>query len=98
MKAWFKDNGTKGLAEMEKSLECAGLCGKPQLFYVTRPFDEQPDKTCFRSMASKFSKGARVVGIVCILTALVAFCAFCGSFPLCTKFNEEEGEGKRDHE
>lgn len=97
MKEWFKTNGVDGLTKMEKELDCGGACKAP-LFYVTRPFYEQPQQTCFRSLAAKFQSGARMVGVVCILTALVSFCAFCGSFPLCTKFNEEEGEGKRDAE
>lgn len=97
MKKWFTENGTKGLAEMEKSLNCAGACNK-QLFYITRPFYQQPTTICFDALAKKVGSGARTVGVVAIITALVSFCAFCGSFPLCTKFNEEEGEGKRDHE
>lgn len=97
MQEWFKTNGVEGLQKMEDSLKCQGMCS-PRLFYVTKPFTDQPENTCFDAIANKISGGARTVGIVSIVTALIAFCACCGSFPLCTKFNDEEGEGAKDAE
>ena len=97
MKEWFKTNGADGLSKLEKEFECAGAC-QTQLFYITRPFNEQPERICFDALAKKIGGAARTVGTVCIITALVAFCAFCGSFPLCTAFNDEEGEGAKSAE
>lgn len=97
MKAWFKENGAEGLAKMEKEMDCSGACKTP-LFYVTRPFNEQPELVCTKAFVKKIGSAARTAGIVSIITALVSFCAFCGSFPLCTAFNDEEGEGAKSAE
>jgi hypothetical protein len=93
MQEWFKTNGVEGLKKMEEGLDCQGMCS-PRLFYVTRPFNEQPTNNCFDSIANKISGGARTVAIVSIITALISFCACCGSIPLCKGFNDEEGEDK----
>ena len=93
LKEFFAKNGVAGLQKMEESLECGGACSAP-LFYVTRSFNQQPVDTCFNQVVAKIGSGARTVGIVAIITALISFCAFCGSFPLCTKFNDQEGEDK----
>lgn len=97
MKAWFQENGVDGLEKMENELDCSGACKTP-LFYVTRNFNEQPKQICTVAFMKKLGSAARTAGIVSILTALVAFCAFCGSFPLCTSFNDEEGEGAKGAE
>lgn len=93
MKDWFETNGVEGLKKMEEGLECGGACKAP-LFYVTRSIEVTPEGTCFDQLVKRIGSGARTVGIVGIITALISFCAFCGSFPLCTKFNDEEGEDK----
>jgi hypothetical protein len=93
MKEFFKNNGVEGLKKMEQELECGGACKAP-LFYVTRNIEETPEDTCFNQIVKKIGSGARTVGIVGILTALISLCACCGSFPLCTKFNDDEGEDK----
>jgi len=90
VKEFVKNGGFKGLSHIEKNYDCAAFCKTP-LFYITKPFTEQPTDYCLNAFVDKIAVGAfRPVAIVSLITALVAFCGCCGSFPLCTKFNDEE--------
>lgn len=90
-KNFVKDNGFDGLAAVEKTLSCSGLCFKP-LFYATIDYKTQPAETCALSIKNTIGGAMGTASIILILTAVISFCGFCGSFPLCKSFDKEEGE------
>jgi len=91
-KKFVEKGGFKSLKYMENQYECAAVCKTP-LFYVTRSFTEQPTKSCLSEFVNQVAGNTfRSVAIVSIVTALIALCGCCGSFPLCSKYNDEEDD------
>merc|ERR1719272_532966 len=82
-------NGFDVIKQLEDEFVCGGLCKVP-LFYVTKDYKMQPTDTCINSISNKLGSGLFTAGVVSIITALISCIACCGSFPLCTKFNDDE--------
>lgn len=71
---------------------CASFCQAP-LFYITKDFTETPTRGCLDTFVDEVAGSQfRPVAIVAIITSLIALCGCCGSFPLCTKYHDEEEE------
>lgn len=88
---FVKENGFDGLAAIETTFSCSGLCFTP-LFYATIDYKTQPAATCAQSIKNTIGGAMGTASIILILTAVISFCGFCGSFPLCKAFDKEEGE------
>lgn len=83
------------MAIFEKDLKCQGLCKTP-LFYSTQPFTDHPKDICFEAIKKTFSGSMKDAGYVAIVSAVIALLGFCGSFPLCSKPNDDEEEAYKD--
>lgn len=92
-KAWVQNEGFKTIAALEKDLKCSGLCATP-MFFATANFWEKPEEVCVIAMKKRLTGPLRTAGNVAIVTAIIAFIAFAGSFPLCSKYADDDEEHK----
>jgi len=88
-KAWVQGAGFDTVATLEKDLKCSGMCATP-MFFATANFWEQPEEVCIVAMKKRLAGPLKTAGTVAVVTAVIAFIAFCGSFPLCSKFTDDD--------
>lgn len=80
----------KFVEQLEKDYDCASICQVP-LFYATKNLSAgQPTQECLQALIDSVSSSVGVVGVIALITGLVSLVGFIGSFPLCTKYNDEE--------
>lgn len=90
-KDYLDKGGWAFLTDLEKNLNCAGLCATP-LFYMTKPLSAgPPTQDCVNAFVGKFNKNTGMA-VAAFLTAVVLICAGICAIPLCTGYNKNNEE------
>lgn len=87
----FGKGGWAFLSDLEKNMDCAGICATP-LFFLTKDISKgPPTMDCITAFTNSINNNVGLA-VVAFLTSIILICAGICAIPLCTGYQKKDEE------
>lgn len=89
-----KNKGIELVEMAEKKIGCGGICTVP-LFFTMRDISiGKPEEACVHAILEELTAAPQAASAFSIVTGLVLILSSVASFPLCSGFSDDMGDGE----